>query len=91
MICEKEPKNEVVCYIHGIGTSEGLEIAYNDKIKCFFNIWQLVKIENWAPFAKFAYYRGVTGPVLEIFRRKMKKSKISFEFLQMAQFAKLNG
>ena len=45
-LCEKEPKNEVVCYIHGIGTSEGLEIAYNDKIKCFltFGNWLKSKI-----------------------------------------------
>ena len=34
---------------------------------------------------------GFTGPVVEIFQRKMKKSKISFDFFQMAQFAKLNG
>ena len=43
---KKNQKNEVVCYIHGIGTSEGLEIAYNDKIKCFltFGNWLKSKI-----------------------------------------------
>ena len=43
---KKNQKNEVVCYIHGIGTSEGLEIAYNDKIKCFltFGNWLISKI-----------------------------------------------
>ena len=32
--CKKELKNEVLCYFHDIGTSEGLDIAY-DKMKCF--------------------------------------------------------
>ena len=43
---KKNQKNEVVCYIHGIGNSEGLEIAYNDKIKCFltFGNWLKSKI-----------------------------------------------
>ena len=34
-------------------------------------------------FAKFAYYRGVRGPVLEIFRRKMKKIKF---FLKVSKW-----
>ena len=37
---------KIVCYIHIIWTSEGLEIAYDDKIKCFltFGNWLESKI-----------------------------------------------
>ena len=34
-LCKKEPKNEVVCYVHGTGTSDGLDIAYFDIAKWF--------------------------------------------------------
>ena len=64
-----------------------LEIAYNDKIKCFltFGNWLKLKIGH------LLHNLPTTGGHRPSLRRKMKKSKISFDFLLMAQFAKLNG
>ena len=50
---KKNQKNEVVCYIHGIGTSEGLEIAYNDKIKCFLTFVNWLKSKIGHLFQNF--------------------------------------